>query len=230
MMWKNIAVDYYRAYSWSGIRETWKTNAGALVSIIYPLFVMLFQMTSGEKCAYLIVYLPMLYILLSVHMHPVRLCKMMYLCPMEADRRMQYIRSSYNFGIAMRMTSAFIGTGILVMLYDCGMIVAAKILLNDLVLSLLLPSEKKTDDRDGVFHKEIVCMIFMIAVPMLCNLILALAIADGEPHRTLDRIIFACIVLIQAPLVFRYRKYVHSELEKAVYYEEKTAQKKTRRF
>lgn len=41
---------------------------------IYPLFVMLFQMTSGEKCAYLIVYLPMLYILLSVHMHPVRLC------------------------------------------------------------------------------------------------------------------------------------------------------------
>ena len=214
-MWKNIAGDYYRAYSLRGIKEMWKTNTGVFAVMIYPVIIMLLQMR-----AFLIVYLPMLYILFSVYMHPVRLCKMMYLCPMEADRRRQYIRSSYCFRIALRMSVAVIGAGILMMSYDCDVIAVTEILLNDLVLSMLIPPGRKSEDRAGIFHKETVCMICMIVVSMLSNFVQALAAADGEAGRVIDIIIFACIVFIQIPLSAMYWKYVRDELERAVHYEE----------
>ena len=47
-----IAVDYFRAYSWRGIREMWKTNTGGLagmIGMIYPLLVVLFQMEADAK-------------------------------------------------------------------------------------------------------------------------------------------------------------------------------------
>lgn len=219
-MWKRIAGDYYRAYSWHGLREMWKTNTWALAGMIYPLIVMLFETASDERIAFLTVHLSMMYILYSVYMHPVRLRKMMYLCPMEASRRRQYIRCSYDFRITVRMAVAATGTGILMALYHCDAIAVTEILLNDLALSLLIPSEKKPEEGYGAFPKEMVCMGFMIGVSMLCNLIAALVIADGEPHRTLDIIIAVCIVFIQIPLVFWYRQYVRGELEKAVYYDE----------
>lgn len=219
-MWKRIAGDYYRAYSWHGLREMWKTNTWALAGMIYPLIVMLFETASDERIAFLTVHLSMMYILYSVYMHPVRLRKMMYLCPMEASRRRQYIRCSYDFSIVVRMSVAVIGAGVLTAVYDCDVIAVVEILLNDLALSLLIPTGRRTDGGYGTFSRETVCMCFMIGVSMLCNLIAALVISDGEPHRTLDIIIAVCIVFIQIPLVLWYRKYVHGELEKAVYYEE----------
>ena len=216
-----IAVDYFRAYSWRGIREMWKTNTGGfagMIGMIYPLIVVLFQMESDEKMAFMLVYLPMLYILFSVYMHPVGLCKMMYLCPMEPDERRQYIRSSYRFGVLVRMSVAAIGVGMVMMLYDCDMKAVTEILLNDLVMSLLIPSEKRPVEGYGSIRKETVGMICMIVVSMLSNLILALAVADKDPGDTII-IILAGIVLIQIPLMIGYRKYVRSELEAAVYYE-----------
>lgn len=222
-MWKDIAANYYRAYSGRRIREAWKNYAGALICMIYPVAVMLFQMKAGEETAFLIVYLPMLYILISVGMHPVRLCKMLYLCPMDADRRRQYIRRSYRFSVAVRMSAALIGTGCLVLLYDCGMIIVMEILLNDLALSVLLPSGMKSGEGGAVIHKTDVCMICMIVVSMLSNFVLALAVADREGGRIVNGIMLAgiaLIVFIQIPFWNVYRKYVRSELERAVYYEE----------
>lgn len=220
-MLRKIAVDYFRAYSRRGIKEMWKTNTGGfagMIGMIYPLIVVLFQMESNEKIICLFVYLPMLYIPFSVYMHPVGLCKMMYLCPMEADERRQYIRSSYRFGVFVRMSVAAIGVGMVMMLYDCDMIAVAEILLNDLVLSLLIPSEKSSVEGYGSIHKETVGMICMIVVSMLSNFILALAVADKDPGKA-TLIILAGIFFLQIPLSIGYQKYVRSELEAAVYYE-----------
>lgn len=216
-----IAVDYFRAYSWRGIKEIWQTNRGGnagMIGMIYPLIVVLFQMGSDGKIIFMLVYLPMLYIIFSVYMHPVRLCKMMYLCPMGVDERRQYIRSSYRFGIFVCMSVAAIGVGMVMMLYDCNMAAVAEILLNDLVLSLMIPSEKSQAEGYGSIRKETVGMICMIVVSMLSNFILALAVADKDPGDAMV-IVLAGIVLIQIPLMIGYRKYVRSELEAAVYYE-----------
>lgn len=216
-----IAVDYFRAYSWRGIKEMWKTNTGGLagvIGMIYPLIVVLLQMESDEKMAFMLVYLPMLYIIFSVYMHPVGLCKMMYLCPMEPAERRQYIRNSYRFRIFVRMSVAAIGLGMVMMLYECDMIAVTEILLNDLVLSLLIPSEKRPVEGYGSIRKETVGMICMIVVSMLSNLILALAVADNDPGDAII-IILAGIVFLQIPLTIGYQKYVRSELEAAVYYE-----------
>lgn len=219
-MWENIAGDYFRAYSWRGVKEMWKTVAVGFFGMINSLIVFFFQMSSDEKIACLLVYLPMLYILVSVYMHPVGLSKMMYLCPMEADGRRQYICGSYRFRILVHMSVAVIGLGILMIFYDCDMIAVAEILVNDLVLSLLIPSGEKTDEKYGSIQKETVCMICMIVVSILSNFMLSLAVTDKEAGKVIDSIIFfICIVFIQMPLSIAYQKYVRSELEAAVYYE-----------
>lgn len=189
-----------------------------MIGMIYPLIVVLFQMEFDEKIVFVLVYLPMLYIIFSVYMHPVGLCKMMYLCPMEPAERKRYIRSSYRFGIFVRMSVAAVGIGVMLMFYDCDMIAVTEILLNDLVMSLLIPSEKSSVEGYGSIRKETLCMICMIVVSMLSNLILALAVADQDPGKAM-LIILAGIVLIQIPLIIGYRKYVRGELEAAVYYE-----------
>lgn len=220
-MLRKIAVDYFRAYSRRGIREMWKTNTGGLagmIGMIYPLIVVLLQMESDEKIVFVLVYLSMLYIIFSVYMHPVGLCKMMYLCPMEPAERKCYIRSSYRFGIFVRMSVAVISVGMVMMLYECDMIAVTEILLNDLVMSLLIPSERNPVEGYGSIRKETLYMICMIVVAMLSNFILALAVADQDPGKAM-LIILAGIVLIQIPLMIGYQKYVRSELEAAVYYE-----------
>lgn len=220
-MLKKIAVDYFRAYSRQGIKEMWKTNTGGLagmIGMIYPLIVVLLQMESDEKIVFVLVYLSMLYIIFSVYMHPVGLCKMMYLCPMEPAERKRYIRSSYRFGIFVRMSVAAVGIGVMLMFYDCDMIAVGEILLNDLVLSLLISSKKSTMEWYGSIHKETLSMICMIVVSLLSNLILALEVADKDPGKVIF-IILAGIVFLQIPLTIGYQKYVRSELKAAVYYE-----------
>lgn len=214
-MWKNIACDHFRG----GFKKMRKTDGMAFAAMIYPLIILFSRMRWKEMIVCLLVYLPMLYILFSVCKHPVELSKMMYLCPMEVDGRRQYIRSSYHFRIFVNMSVAVIWAGILMLFYDCDMIAVTEILLNDLVLSLLIPLERRSDEMYGSIHKESARMCCMIVVSMLSNLVLTLTVTDKDAGYVITGIVFVCIVLVQMPLVITYQKYVRGELEAAVYYE-----------
>lgn len=226
-MWKDVVADYFRVDSLLLINRMRRTDRRASATVLYlsiitmnySLIILFSRMRWKEMIACLLVCLPMLYILASVYRHPVGLPKMMYLCPMDADRRRQYIRGSYHFRIFVNMTVAVIWTGILLLFYDCGRIAAAEILLNDLALSLLIPWEKKTDEKFGTMNKEAVCMCCVMVVSMLANFALVQTVTDKDAENVIVGIGFACIVLIQMPLTITYQKYVRGELEAAVSYE-----------
>lgn len=224
-MIREIAGDYFRKFTIGGIKELLKTNAAVLVCMAYPLFVWFMMIGGGreEGIIFLAVYLPVLYILFSFYMHPVRLHKMMYLCPMGADRRRAYVRYSYGFRVAVQMTAAMIGTVLLMAYTHCGVLSVVEILLSDFVLSILIRSEK---NKDGCYRrfdidKENVYLSCMVTISILSNFGQMVAVSDKEPHRVLQIAIMVCLVTIQLPLTVKYRKYVKRELEAAVYYEEK---------
>lgn len=220
-MLKEIAGDYFRTFTIGGIIELLKTNATAFVSMIYPLFVWFLMLGGGREdgIVFLMIYLPVLFIFFSFSMHPVRLHKMMYLCPMRADRRRAYIRYSYFFRIALQMAVAFAGTLLLMIYAHCSIISVAEILLSDFVLSILIPLKKKTDECYGNFDRVTVYLSCMITISVLSDFGQMVIVSDKEPHVILQ-IIMVCFVVIQLPLMIRYRKYVKRELEAAVYYEE----------
>lgn len=222
-MLKVIAGDYFRKFTIRGFKELLKTNAAAFICMAYPLFLWFDWLLGDGKedgIVFLAIYLPMLYILCSFYLHPVRLCKMMYLCPMGADRRRAYIRYSYWFRVVVHMAAAVAGMVLLMAYARCDGITAAEIIGSDFVLSILIPP-KKRDECYGSIDKETICLSCMIAFSILSGFGLMVVVSDKEPHSVLQLVILAVLVVIQLPLTLRYLRYVKSELEAAVYYEEK---------
>lgn len=221
-MLKEIVGDYFRRFHIENMKELLKTNTVVLVSVVYPLIVWLVMAgDAGEdRAVFLLIYLPILYILLSFYAHPVTMPKMLYLCPMGADRRRRYIRYSYYFKVGVQMTVAIVGTVFLMACTGCDVLSVTEILLSDFILSILIPPKKKKDECCGNFDRESVYMTCMIAISVLSNLGQMVAVSDKEPHKILQIVILVCFVAIQIPLTVQYLKYVKRELEAAVYYEE----------
>ena len=62
-----------------------------------------------DTVQFLAVLLPLCFSYFSMAVHPVQLSKMMYLCPMNAKERSNYIYGSYFFRIAIQMSIGFLG-------------------------------------------------------------------------------------------------------------------------
>lgn len=225
-MLRDVAGNYFRAYCFSRVIEMLKREAAWNI-IIYPIIIVISHkgLCENDYIIFFTIYLPVLFILFSMKLHPVRLHKMMYLCPMGAAVRTVYVRNSYFFRIFIQMSVAMIGIAILIPFSHCGMISAAEILLNDLIMSILIPSVKKKDENLGNIDKEMVYRIVMILMPLFLNLGQWVVISDREFHDKESHVIFklvnaGCLVLILLPLFVKYWKYVKDELAAAVYYEE----------
>lgn len=226
-MLRDVAGNYFRAYYPGRVIKMLKTDATARTIIVYPVVLLVFHtgLYKNDYIIFLAIYLPLLFILYSMKLHPVRLHKMMYLCPMEVSVRKMYVRNSYFFRIFVQMSVAMIGIAILIPFSHCGMISAAEILLNDLIMSILIPSVKKKDENLGNIDKEMVYRMVMILMPLFLNLGQWVVISDREFHDKESHVIFklvnaGCLVLILLPLFVKYWKYVKDELAAAVYYEE----------
>lgn len=226
-MLRDITGNYFRAYCPGRMMEMLKTDTANWGIILYPvvLFVIHTGLYQNDYIIFLAIYLPMLFILFSMKLHPVRLHKMMYLCPMEVSARTAYVSNSYFFRIFVQMIVTIIGIAVLIPFSHCGMISVAEILLNNLVMSILIPPVKKMDVDSENFDKEMVYQTVMILMPLFLNLGQWVVISDREFHDRETHVIFkvvnaGCLVLILLPLFIKYWKYVKNELAAAVYYEE----------
>lgn len=221
-MFKEIADDYFKEYCFSRVVEMLKTDPEAWSIMGYPVVLFIAQAGKGENdyIIFLAIYLPIIFILFSMKLHPVRLHKMMYLCPMGADERTAYVRNSYFFRMIVQMSAAVIGIAVMIPFSCFGMVSAVEILLNDLVMSILIPAAKKTDGNYGGIDKEMVYRVVMTLMPLFLNFGQMVVLSDGESHMIFKLVNAGCLVLILLPLSVKYWKYVQSELAAAAYYEE----------
>ncbi len=99
-MWKWVVRDYFAAFRWEKSKE-WLKNSNGWWMILYfgLLFPACFNMWSSDKLlgVYFLMVLPVMLSAFSTAVHPMGLPKVMYLCPMEQEKRREYIEKSYLF-------------------------------------------------------------------------------------------------------------------------------------
>lgn len=99
-MWKWVVRDYFAAFRWEKSKEWLKTgNAWWFILYFGLLFPSICGMWSSDQMVsvYYIMALPVMFSAFSTAVHPVGLPKVMYLCPMEQERREEYVAKSYLF-------------------------------------------------------------------------------------------------------------------------------------
>ncbi len=161
------------------------------------------------------VFVPIVLSYFSVLAHPIRLPKMMYLCPMQPEERKKYIYGSYYFRIGVHMLPGVLGVCIAVVYSYCDIFSVIEMLLNYLTVALLVNREPNA--KGEVCGMVIGDMIFVIAI--LSGVIQVGIIADAEPDMGIKAVLFAVFCLIQLPLEIRHLKSAGKQLQAAVSFE-----------
>lgn len=166
------------------------------------------------------VFLPMLFSYFSTYMHPLRLTKMMYLCPMHSEERKKYIYGTYFFRIGFQMLIAISGICIAVLYSYCDIFSVIQILLNHFMVAIIIVPARETDGRNNSINvKGRISGEIIIIAALISNLIQYGIIVDSYPDMLLKLILFIAFCLIQIPLGITYGKYIREELRAAIYYE-----------
>ena len=166
------------------------------------------------------VLLPILFSYFSAYMHPLRLTKMMYLCPMHSEERKKYIYGTYFFRIGFQMLIAVSGICIAVLYSYCDIFSVIQILLNHFMAAIIIVPARGTDSRNNNINvKGRISGEIIIITVLISNLIEYGIIVDSYPDMLLKLILFIAFCLIQVPLGITYGKYIRKELQTAIYYE-----------
>ncbi|MCM1499896.1 MAG: hypothetical protein NC124_15645 [Clostridium sp.] len=217
-MMKELIADYVRAYNWNSYEKQWRDNFpdNFVLFWVSCMFCGAIHARADLSVSYYIVaaalFLSMGFVLVSGQCHPVKLGKMMYLCPMDADRRRAYIYASYFFRVVLHVVVIAVSTMILIPFSYCDMVSAVEILLNGLVISVLLPpgKEENVNLKRGI----------MLGVAIASNVFQAGIILDDKPDVIPKLIILGLLLFVQLPLSVSYCKWVKKQLKAAINYEE----------
>lgn len=223
-MKKYIIQDFFEAFKIYKHNKQQGINYEILTLCFCMYFVCIWtNLSKGESrlewkmavtCA--AVLLPMLFTYYSIYIHPPKLGKMMYLCPMSPEERREYIYGSYFFRIGFHMLIAIAGLCIAILIFYCDIFSAIQILLNHIMLAALASfTQKKDGGKDNAYYME----IFILSLALISNLVEYGIIVDEEPDTAIKIVLFIVFCVIQAPLEIVYIKHLKRELKNAVFYE-----------
>ena len=224
---KNSMKDYITGFRPGRSKQFWQ-QFWQKDTAIAPFFTVYFSLAAiasglyqaeGKELWYNFVVigvllLPMTLVYFLQWMHPVKPCKMMYLCPMDREERRRHIYGSYYFGMLFHMLLMIAGVCILFFVTYCSFLSVIAILLNDLTIAMQIPPDN-AEQSGGVSG------ILLVPFAFISNALQLVAITDDQVHTLwVEVILFAVFFVLQLPLALRYRKYVKRKLEAAVLFEE----------
>lgn len=224
-MLKHMITDYMRAYRWMSLKEHLKTNL-QLSFFAYWWFLALIgrfifeKDSSNDYIAISAIYLPMIHIYTSGIIHPIKLSKMMYLCPMNAVERKNYVRNFYYFRVFLHMGISVAGIIILILSTRCNAVSAAAIACNDLTISLSAICRETSRNNTNDLPPRWGTNMAILLIALISNTAWLVAITDARPHVTLRFILLGILLFMQLPLSLSFHKYVKKELNAAANYEE----------
>lgn len=224
---KTIIREYFTAFRLHNWGRLWKFN---YQTIIFVICWMLYWIVTGlfsevkDAVMFAAVLIPIVYGYFDALIHPIRLDKQLYLCPMNKEERRILIRNTYRFRITFCMLLALLGTMILIVVSNFKPVSLAIILINDFLLFSEIVPRSNQVNGDWRQMAETVQQVFLITIAFLMNIIQLVTLSDTEPHTLLTIVTILVVLLIEIPIAVNYRKYVVEELEKAASYEEMEAE------
>ncbi len=224
-MIKYIVRDYFEAFRLTNLRQRQGTACSKIVllpamgiaSIAINLFAGQLEKSASvwtDTVQFLAVLLPLCFSYFSMAVHPVQLSKMMYLCPMNAKERSNYIYGSYFFRIAIQMSIGFLGLWIAAGSVSWDFFTAVWILTNQLMTASLVNGGAHNGSRMPAVG-ELIFLFSLIASILQMDCMRG----DVSDERILNigMLIFFCVV--QVPLECIYINYIRKSLQSAVFYE-----------
>lgn len=220
-MINDIIRDYFAMFRIGNLKKNNLANKLSFFSLYFIGMTLCGPFLAHAKISWRViavqfaVFVPIVFSYFSVLAHPIRLPKMMYLCPMQPDERRKYIYGSYYFRIGVHMLPGVLGVCIAVVYSYCDIFSVIEMFLNYLMVALLVSREQSAKGKvRGMVIGEI---IFVIAI--LSGVIQVGIIADAEPDMGMKAVLFAVFCLVQLPLEIRHLKSAGKQLQAAVSFE-----------
>lgn len=228
-MMRQVIRDYFTAFRWQKIKETYKYNNWWL--FIYSLtFLPMGAQTKESALTYLLILIPFLFCMFSASLHPMFLPKIMYLCPMSTSTRREYVVKSGFFQISVSVAVGTLGVlGLLI----CGIsdwISGAGIWLNHAIFSVFLGSGanprgygkisetgQRVVDMDS---KQGILEFFNILIAILLSTAYIFMLSwDTSPAWWVKWIFIGISIFIQLPFTLNYLKYWPKTVDEIMLYE-----------
>lgn len=248
-MWKYVIADYFRAYKWGNVKQAWKATSGTSFSILALLvasgpilfdtteemvggvMVRLLDLEGGlwtGVVLFFAYFVPMIFIWFSSVVHPVRLPKMMFLCPMGEEERRAYVYHAFRFRIIFSMSIALAGLLVIILFFGFDWIEISAFLFNDFVLCMILPAWKEKDLNSGGFFEqyewsrdmEVALKIFLAFAVMIFAQVFMVFLTNPGMSVVAEVILFMIMLAFEIPMFRGNLKYVRRELAAAVCYED----------
>ena len=253
-MWQHVIRDYFRAYRWNNIKRTWKISQSTGYIVMGIMFLSIVMMTDTyetmidgvmvrkpdfnvfmgqtDTVLFFAYIVPVIFIWLSIMVHPVRLPKMMYLCPMDRKERTEYVYNSFRFRIIFSMMIALVGIGELILFFGFDGIAISALFINDLIFCMLIPSAAvserngRSEDKVNNWATEDIKTILESFITMLgvfSSMAFTVFLTNqgmSAEAKVGEVILFVVMLLFEIPMAKGYRKYMKQELDAAICYEE----------
>lgn len=152
----------------------------------------------------------------SIYAHPVKLNKIMYLCPLDPEERKEYIYGTYFFRIGLHILLSLVGLCIVVPITYCDIFSCIQILLNDLMAAFIIISAPVT--VNGISNMSGIEVV-IFSTTIISNIVECGIIMDENPDIAVKIVLFGVFLLIQLPCAIAYMKSVKKVLKSSIYYE-----------
>lgn len=232
---KMIIRDYFSAFRIRNIVERYGGNNFAnWFPFLYPLIIMpilVGEKMSAEPMMYVQHYgvaLLFLYGMFAAPLHPVALPKLLYLCPMDASERRNYIRQSYVLKIIIGMAVVIFGTVLLIICTGLSAIYGVVFVMSEAAAILCsanmdgrnvkkcAESQRSVYIYSGTDGWEIAALIISVVV----GFFVILGVQWQEDYSGMEGIFFLTIlIVIELPFVILSVRKSKKVIDAAVYYE-----------
>lgn len=215
---KFLFEDYIEKWKSGKIKEVYKVNQNASMLLMMTFITLVLGSNVGatrnnEWVYILAICIPVIFVYISAMIHPIKLDKMYYICPMSLKERKNYIIKSYMFRIFFHMLMFIPGIVVIMSMSKFRILSYIVIITNDFLISTLIPVRKVDSD------KEMMCLMFLTEAMFFLNLSELVILTDKTDSHMIAQVVLICLlVFIVIPIYTIFYKYIKSELEKAAVY------------
>lgn len=212
---KILFEDYVGKWNLNKIYELYKTDGrtSGFLTLVIMSFTLFLNASTNDYAYILGMCIPMVIVYLSSVLHPVKLDKMYYICPLTIGERKNYIVKSYIFQIIVHMIIFIPGIILIICVSSFRPLAYVVIILNDFFMSTLVYAGKSNSDKD------IICKMILIEAIITSNIAELVVLSDkGSSHMIAQLILLCVLVLIIIPLYIVFLRFIRKEIEEAVTY------------
>ncbi len=228
-MWKWVVRDYFAAFRWEKLKESLKGWGWMLIYFLclWPALFDVYDSKQGALCYY-VISVPFLLAIVSGSLHPIRLPKIMYLCPLTKEERKDYIRYSTIFCVVMNVLLGIIAVVILLGAKIVGLKIAGVLLWNMGITTLVfcgIAKKKAPNANPSVLEqasasgKVAGAINFLISLSTTLVIIAIFCEEEQSMAGWAEWIFVGIVVLIQIPLMISMLKARRADMEDVASYE-----------